>query len=102
MGCGVYYPALKGHCGRCKGQIGTTTGTYVYFILFDLLIPIKNVLADHRPNMGLITKCANEHAAMASQYQLNQKNGLSKAQDIKAKENALKQQHKAEMVTIEG
>ena len=39
---------------------------------------------------------------MASQYWLNQNNGLSKAQDIKAKENALKQQHKAKMVTIEG
>ena len=39
---------------------------------------------------------------MASWYQLNQNNGLLKAQDIKAKENILKQQHKAEMVTIEG
>ena len=47
-------------------------------------------------------KCTDEHAAMASRYWLNQNNGLSKAQDIKAKENTLKQQCKAKMVTIEG
>ena len=49
---------------------------YVYFISFDLLIPFKNVWADHRPDVALITKCANEHAAMDSQYWLNQNNGL--------------------------
>jgi len=46
-------------------------------------------------------KRADEHAAKASQYRLNQNNGLLKAQELKAKENVLKQQCKAETVTIE-
>jgi hypothetical protein len=51
--------------------------------------------------LALIAKRADEHAAQASRYRLNQKSGLSKASDIKAKENILKQQRKAETVTIE-
>ena len=46
-------------------------------------------------------KQADKHAAKASQYHLNLSSGLLKAQDLKAKENILKQQCKAEMVTIE-
>ena len=47
-------------------------------------------------------KHADEHGAQASKYWLNQKSGLSKVTEIKAKENVLKQQCKTEMVTIEG
>ena len=25
-GCGVYFPALKGYCGRCKDRMGTSAG----------------------------------------------------------------------------
>jgi len=39
--------------------------------------------------------------ATASKYRLNQSGGLAKAHKLKAKKNALKQQHKAEMITIE-
>jgi hypothetical protein len=58
-------------------------------------------LADDGPDPALITKRADEHSAKASQYRLNQGSGLSKAHDLKTRENVLKQQRKAETVTIE-
>lgn len=58
-------------------------------------------LADDGPDPALITKQAEEHSAKASRYRLNQSSGLSKVHDLKARENVLKQQRKAETVTIE-
>jgi hypothetical protein len=39
--------------------------------------------------------------ATASKYRLNQNSSLAKAHEFKAKENVLKQQRKAETITIE-
>jgi hypothetical protein len=33
-GCGVYYPALKGYCGRCKGRMGASTGSSLIFEIY--------------------------------------------------------------------
>ena len=62
----------------------------------------NNTSVDHGPEPSLIVQHTDKHAAKASRYRLNQNSGLSKALDIKAKENALKQQGKAETVTLKG
>jgi len=36
MGCGVYYPELKGHCGRCKGCMGPSEGSLLIVRFYKL------------------------------------------------------------------
>jgi hypothetical protein len=62
MGCGVYYPALKGHCGRCKGRMGASAGLSSIFDIYELKcthspeqtmdltrLLLQNVLTNIRP-----------------------------------------------------
>lgn len=69
--------------------------------MLDFISCIHRSPTDNGPDPALIVKRADEHAATASKYRLNQSGGLAKAHELKAKENALKQQRKAETITIE-